>query len=202
MGLVYQVVADVNQYKDFVPWCVDSVVHGAGVDLWQTRPFTFKATLDVGFRLIGERYTSVVNVVPLQRVQVRAACVCGPHGRVQLTRSRCYVQTRAVNTHLFEYLTNIWSFEPGPTPDTCWLTFNISFKFKNGLYAQVHTWPPWIIHARLHPVTPCYSACLVRPGCQRVFRGGGPEDGTSVRESVSRAPTSRLDRAGDTCWCH
>ena len=88
VALVYQVVADVNQYKHFVPWCVDSVVHDGRVNLWQSRPFSFQATLDVGFRLIGERYTSVVSVVPLQRVKV---CTANPRWRANAAHSHAPV---------------------------------------------------------------------------------------------------------------
>ena len=84
--LLYEVVADVNRYKEFVPWCTDSVVHGPAVDLWVPRPFSFKATLDVGFKVIGERYTSVVNVVPLQRVVVSRLLLVSSTARGSLTR--------------------------------------------------------------------------------------------------------------------
>jgi coenzyme Q-binding protein COQ10 len=40
----------------------------------------------------------------------------------------------ADNQPLFEHLHNLWEFQPGPTPQSCYLTFNVSFRFQNKLF--------------------------------------------------------------------
>lgn len=32
-----------------------------------------------------------------------------------------------------------WEFAPGPTPDSCWLSFSVDFAFKSPLYGQLAT---------------------------------------------------------------
>ncbi|XP_064842132.1 coenzyme Q-binding protein COQ10 homolog, mitochondrial-like isoform X2 [Oncorhynchus masou masou] len=72
---MYSVVASVDQYQHFVPWCKKSrVVKGKNGDV--------RAQLEIGFPPIVERYTSEVTVVPNH--QVRAVCndECCHTGRV------------------------------------------------------------------------------------------------------------------------
>ncbi len=76
---MYNVVADVDAYKDFVPWCQESRV----MQRWSTGPNVkrYNAELCVGFGAISERYTSnVTAATPLDargsyRVEV-CAWVC------------------------------------------------------------------------------------------------------------------------------
>lgn len=104
---LYDVVADVDQYHHFVPWCQKSVV------LVQRENY-LEAELEVGFRVFVERYTSKVTLTP-PRV----------------------VQSEVGDSTLFTYLDSTWEFTPGPTPGSCWLTFTIDFEFKSPLYRQV-----------------------------------------------------------------
>lgn len=46
---VYDVVANVEEYKEFVPWCVRSVV------LSRPGPNRMEAELEVGFQMFSER---------------------------------------------------------------------------------------------------------------------------------------------------
>lgn len=60
---LYSVVADVDQYQRFVPWCTKSrVFKGQSGD--------FRAELEIGFPPVVERYTSEVTVVPNHKVRV------------------------------------------------------------------------------------------------------------------------------------
>lgn len=60
---MYNVVARVDQYQHFVPWCKKSrVVKGRNGDI--------RAELEIGFPPISERYTSEVTVVPNHKVRV------------------------------------------------------------------------------------------------------------------------------------
>lgn len=64
---MYNVVASVDQYRHFVPWCKKSrVIKGQNGDV--------QAELEIGFPPIVERYTSEVTVVPNHRVRVSPCC--------------------------------------------------------------------------------------------------------------------------------
>jgi Polyketide cyclase / dehydrase and lipid transport len=62
---VYAVVSNVAEYKEFVPWCIDSRV------LKHEPPRYMEAELSVGFQFFSERYISRVTMEPETKVSVR-----------------------------------------------------------------------------------------------------------------------------------
>eukprot|EP00884_Botryococcus_braunii_P023456 jgi/Botrbrau1/9795/Bobra.0322s0003.1 len=105
---MYEVVADVEKYKEFVPWCQKSKI-------LSTRASRFvKAELEVGFNLFVERYTSDVHLHPPVKVV-----------------------SHVNDSSLFDHLDSTWEFKPGPVPGTTWLTFYVDFAFKSPLYRHV-----------------------------------------------------------------
>lgn len=73
--VVYNVVADVDSYSDFLPWCVSSRVTKrqpgpAGTEILETN-------IAVGFSLKSAQFTSTVTLTPLQRVH--AVCAKSEH---------------------------------------------------------------------------------------------------------------------------
>ncbi|KAK3520177.1 hypothetical protein QTP70_017944 [Hemibagrus guttatus] len=75
---IYSIVANVDQYHQFVPWCKRSKVikqRNAGV----------QAQLEIGFSPVIERYVSEVTVIPNHQVRVRP-CVQTDHSLVTLRR--------------------------------------------------------------------------------------------------------------------
>ncbi|KAK4536313.1 hypothetical protein CDCA_CDCA08G2338 [Cyanidium caldarium] len=102
---LYHVVADVDRYCEFVPWCTSSrVVQRHGERLME-------AELGVGFRWFHERYLSLVRLNPGHSVKATAS-----------------------KSQLFEHLVNEWHFQPGPEPDTAWVLFSVDFRFRSPLY--------------------------------------------------------------------
>ncbi len=108
---VHRIVADVNNYCSFVPWCVESKI---------TRKYDdnnnkhFDAELAVGFKMFVERYTSRVLVVP--GVSVTAT---------------------SNDTGLFQYLKTHWKFIPiENNPNVVDVIFEVDFEFKSKIYSS------------------------------------------------------------------
>lgn len=105
---LFDVVAAVDLYHGFVPWCQRS-------DIVKHYPDgSFDAELEIGFKFLVESYVS----------------------HVELNRPKS-VKTTVSESTLFDHLINIWEFNPGPVPGTCSLYFLVDFKFQSPLYRQV-----------------------------------------------------------------
>ncbi|RUS71463.1 hypothetical protein EGW08_020778 [Elysia chlorotica] len=99
MDEMYVIVADVGSYKEFIPWCSNSSV-------FDVRPSSFKAKLEIGFPPLQEKYTSSIKLV-----------------RPNLVHSEC------TDGKLFTQLLTIWKFSPGlpGNPRTCTLDFSVRY---------------------------------------------------------------------------
>ncbi|KAI5000650.1 hypothetical protein ZWY2020_005239 [Hordeum vulgare] len=105
---MYAVVAAVDLYEDFVPWCQRSRV------IRRYDNGSFDAELEIGFKFFVESYVS----------------------HVEMEKPK-YIKTTASQSGLFDHLINVWEFKPGPVPGTCDLYFLVDFKFQSPLYRQV-----------------------------------------------------------------
>ena len=63
MDKMFDIVARVDLYPEFVPWCKEARV-------FKRRPGAFKCSLTVGFGPLQEKYTSVVTVAKPHLVKV------------------------------------------------------------------------------------------------------------------------------------
>uniref|UniRef100_A0A8C7WRA4 Si:ch73-141c7.1 n=1 Tax=Oryzias sinensis TaxID=183150 RepID=A0A8C7WRA4_9TELE len=115
---MYNIVANVDKYQYFVPWCKKSrVIKGCNGDV--------QGELEIGFPPITERYTSNVTFDPNR--QVRAICTEGS---------------------LFNHLETIWRFSPGAKdqPNSCLVDFLVRFYFN--LLVLKHAFGCYCTHQR------------------------------------------------------
>ncbi|XP_076949532.1 uncharacterized protein LOC143622217 [Bidens hawaiensis] len=91
---LFTVVAAVDMYQDFLPWCQRSDIVKRHSDS------SFDAELEIGFKFLVESYVS----------------------HVQLVKPKM-VKTTSSQSSLFDHLINAWEFNPGPVPGTCDLHF-------------------------------------------------------------------------------
>jgi len=106
---LYDLVADVERYPEFLPWCL-------GARIRRREGNTLIADLVVGFKMIRERFTSRVVL------HDKAAA---PNLRIDVT----YVQGP------FKYLNNHWLFLPHE--EGCLLDFYVDFEFRSRLLQKV-----------------------------------------------------------------
>jgi len=101
---LYDLVADIERYPDFLPWCV-------GARIRERRAELIVADLMVGFRMFRERFTSRVTLAPdySEGPRIDVAYADGP----------------------FKYLTNHWIFRPHPKG--CEIDFYVDFEFRSRL---------------------------------------------------------------------
>ncbi|XP_071689531.1 uncharacterized protein [Rutidosis leptorrhynchoides] len=105
---LFAVVAAVDMYQDFLPWCQRSDI------IQRHSDSAFDAELEIGFKFLVESYVSHVQMVKPK-----------------------FIKTTSSQSSLFDHLINIWEFHPGPVPGTCDLHFFVDFKFQSPLYSQM-----------------------------------------------------------------
>lgn len=105
----YSVVADVNRYKEFVPWVIGSRILSGSCNERE-----MEAELVVGFGLFTETYISKISLdKPIQ------------------------VVATSNQTNLFQNLKTVWKFSPASDAKCCWVTFQIDFEFKSAVYNKL-----------------------------------------------------------------
>ncbi|KAG8390011.1 hypothetical protein BUALT_Bualt01G0038900 [Buddleja alternifolia] len=105
---MFNVVAAVDMYQDFLPWCQRSEIIRRNPD------GTLDAELEIGFKFLVESYVS----------------------HVELHKPKS-IKTTSYQTALFDHLINIWEFNPGPVPGSCNLYFFVDFKFQSPFYRNM-----------------------------------------------------------------
>ncbi|XP_059153526.1 coenzyme Q-binding protein COQ10 homolog B, mitochondrial-like [Physella acuta] len=111
MENMYDIVADVASYNQFIPWCTNSAV-------FDVRPNGCKARMEIGFPPLQEKYISTIKLV-----------------RPNLVHSEC------TEGKLFTQLVTVWRFSPGLSgnPKTCTLDFSVVFEFRSQLHSHFAT---------------------------------------------------------------
>ncbi|MDR3495597.1 MAG: type II toxin-antitoxin system RatA family toxin [Ancalomicrobiaceae bacterium] len=108
---MFDLVADVEKYPDFLPLCERLKVRGRN-DLGDGRE-VLVADMTVGYKMFRETFTSRVTLAPEERV-IRVEYLDGP----------------------FDHLDNRWSFVPEADGSTT-VRFVIDYAFKNRVLAAL-----------------------------------------------------------------
>ncbi|RBP03092.1 coenzyme Q-binding protein COQ10 [Roseiarcus fermentans] len=103
---MFDLVADVERYPEFVPLCTGLRVRSRRPDA-QGRE-TLIADMSVGYKMIREKFTSRV-VLDKPRRRVLVEYIDGP----------------------FSHLENIWTFRDEPAPERSLVTFFIDYEFRS-----------------------------------------------------------------------
>jgi coenzyme Q-binding protein COQ10 len=99
---MFDLVADIDSYTDFLPWCVASRVFERPSD------DQLMADLTVGYKSLSETFTSQVTLN--RPTEIIVDYVDGP----------------------LKYLKNHWTFTPaGPGGNHCRIDFYLTFEFKS-----------------------------------------------------------------------
>jgi len=105
---IYEVVANVKEYKSFVPWCKESRVIKSDNN-------GMVAELDVGFDMFSEKYKSVIKLEPFQHISIISS-----------------------DTTVLEHLNSEWTFNSLKNDNKrCFVDFKVKFKFKSSVYDSV-----------------------------------------------------------------
>lgn len=108
---LFNIVAAVEKYQNFIPYCTSSVVTS------RTSSKRFTADLTMGMPpLFEESYTSLVTLTP-----------------------PTLVKSVHVRGNLFNHMETIWKFSPGPNGDlkSCTFDFSMSFEFRSSLHTHL-----------------------------------------------------------------
>ncbi|KAF4040223.1 Polyketide cyclase / dehydrase and lipid transport [Phytophthora infestans] len=104
---MFDVVADVDRYNEFLPFCVESRV------LRRPNDNVMEAALRVGFKLFTESYTSRVLMIRPNKIA-----------------------TKAIDSPTFKRIESEWVFKPCATPGSCEVDFKVTFEVSSFLHAN------------------------------------------------------------------
>jgi coenzyme Q-binding protein COQ10 len=110
MEQMFDVVTDVQNYKNFIPFCKKSdVIYEEGKEF-------LRANLVIGFPPLIESYVSNVTMI-----------------HPQLAKAEC------TDGKLFDHLNTLWIFTSGlkNNSQTCVIDFSLSFKFKSTIHSHL-----------------------------------------------------------------
>ena len=122
---LYDVVAAVEHYKEFVPWCQRSHI------LKRENDTFLEAELEVGFRLFVERYVNAAHSVDTFWLQLPTLNVIigDRYTSSVYLKPGHQVISKVYDSTLFDHLDSTWDFQVGPSPSSTWLTFSLDFGF-------------------------------------------------------------------------
>jgi coenzyme Q-binding protein COQ10 len=106
---MYDLVADVGKYPQFLPWCAAARVRSV---VPQGQSQVMAADLVISFKVFRERFGSRVVLWP-ERKRIETEYIDGP----------------------FKYMKSSWDF--ADTPTGCDVSFHVDFEFKNAILQKI-----------------------------------------------------------------
>lgn len=112
-NIIFQVVRDVENYKEFVPWCVNSRIIPKLEASSDGISEVFFAEIRAGFLKFSDSYISKVSVYGEEKIEAEA-----------------------LDSGLFNHLKSTWKFTSNED-GTCTIEFFVDFEFNSYIYAYV-----------------------------------------------------------------
>lgn len=111
MEELFNIVAEVENYQNFIPYCTRSIVTSRA----SSKRFTADLTMGIP-PLLEETCTALVTLT-----------------------SPTLVKSVYVRGNLFNFMETIWKFSPGPNgdPKSCTFDFSMSFEFRSPLHTHL-----------------------------------------------------------------
>ena len=104
---MFDLVVDVDQYPEFLPWCVASRIRERSGE-------QIVADLVIGFKMVRERFTS----------------------RVSMNRDALAIDTALVEGP-FKHMTNTWRFRLAPHGKGTEIDIHVDFAFRSALLQRL-----------------------------------------------------------------
>lgn len=114
--LVYDVIKDVDSYKLFLPWCLDSRLYEDSTkkSIPGSNIKEMKGELVIGFQLFKEKYTSNLELDEPNKILIKAS-----------------------ELNLFKLLNSEFQLKPATNKNHTWVSFYIEFQFQNQVYSEI-----------------------------------------------------------------
>ncbi|OAA66251.1 cyclase/dehydrase family protein [Cordyceps fumosorosea ARSEF 2679] len=136
---LYRLVADVDSYAQFVPYCARSRVTQWSVPDDSGRSWPVRADLHVGWGGLNEEFTSRLRCVPGVSVEAVSGNPEGATSAASSSSSSSSLEEQSDASAVFKSLVTRWSLRPiaeQPAPATE-VHLSIKYQFTNPLYAAV-----------------------------------------------------------------
>ncbi|KAH0839981.1 dehydrase and lipid transport-domain-containing protein [Lanmaoa asiatica] len=160
---LYKIIADVESYSNFMPYCTGSTILGSKV--WRDGAMVMEAELAVDFLAFKESYVSTVTCKPLEYVKAVASSssplfkALSAVWRLQPVPS----SSPQLSTSLPQEI-SVRSFGSGAFPDQgpTLVTLDLAFAFANPMYATVSA--TFLGQVSKHIVKAFEQRCIVLHG--------------------------------------
>jgi len=121
---VFRVVYEIENYKEFVPWCVETkrVNHEMRPKADDEQLLCEYWEMKIGFHAINESFVSKVSWVLPSLIRVW-----------YILWHHLLLQAEAIDSRIFKQMISTWEFED--RPEGCLVTYMVVFEFQNSLYA-------------------------------------------------------------------
>jgi len=144
---LYSLVADVDSYSAFLPYCLDSKVTAWSSPDTNGKRWPSEANLKVGWGGYEETFTSKLFCVPGIVVEALSGSAITSLPKSELTHYASTVNSPAHSNHIFRFLSTRWTIKPlnsspirSESDEARYLTevhLSLDFQFANPIYAAL-----------------------------------------------------------------